>query len=146
MTGEAGAVPREFSPESGRPEFVLHTVTRGRRNTPARPRRTRPSFRLQQQTARPIAFGEQQQTTAGLEIERFATRAKRADDDSARRDEPLLSRPERFFAFFGADYDQPTEIQAVLRKSHRVRRAFLGESGFLASPEERGRVPTGSQG
>ncbi len=93
MAGWASAIACEFSAEGRGPEFVLDSIARRRCDTPARPRSARPRFGLQQQTARTIAFGEQQQTAAGFEVECFAARAERAEDDSAWRREPLLGRP-----------------------------------------------------
>lgn len=120
---------------------MVNSIAFRRCDAPARPRSTWPGFGLQQQTARTIAFGEQQETAAGFKVERFAACAERAEDDSAGRCEPLFGRPQCLFAFFSADHDQPTKVDPVLGKPHRVRRAFFREGSLFTRPEDRWRVP-----
>lgn len=85
-----------------------------------------------------IAFGEEQETTRGFEIERTPARAERADHDGARRIERLLGRPQTFLAFGGADENETAGIEPELREPGWVRSAILGEHTLLARPDHAG--------
>ena len=85
-----------------------------------------------------IAFGKEQQTARGFEIERLAAAGERADDDSARRGERLFGRPQAFLALGRADEDEACGIEAELGKAGRVRRAVLGKDAVLTGPDHPG--------
>jgi hypothetical protein len=94
-----------------------------------------------------VAFGEEQQTPAGFEIEWFAARSQSADDDCACSGERLFGSPERVLTLLGADHDELIERETVLRETAGIRRAFFGERSLLPSPEHPGRSrPGGGQG
>ena len=139
------ATARQFSTKRRHSEFIRFCVTLSRPYAPARPRCAWPVLRNQQQTARRVAFGEEQQTAAGFEVERFALSAERADHDRACCRERLFGSPERVFSLSRARDDQTIKRQAVLCEADRVRRALFGECSIFAGPEDaRGPYPVRS--
>ncbi len=133
------AIAGKLRTKRRRTKFIRLGIAFGRRNTPTRPRRTRTAFRHQQQATRRIALREQQQTAAGLQIERLALCAERANHDRAGCRQRLLRRPERILTLLSARYDQPIERDAILREPHWIGRALLSERRILTSPNHASR-------
>lgn len=90
-----------------------------------------------------IAFGKEQETARGFEIERLAAPAQRADHDGAGCGERLFRRPHHLLALSGADNDQALKVQTELGEPRRIRRALFGEDAFLSGPEH---LPAPSRG
>lgn len=146
MAGRAGAGAHKRGVKRWRPEFACFSCAWRSGDAPARPCRARFFERTEQQTARTIALGEQQQTPRRLEIERLAA-SQGAYDHGARGGKPLLGRPQRLLALFRPHDNQLGKIEPVLGQPRRIGRTLFRERGFLPSPDQAcGACPLGGEG
>ena len=83
-----------------------------------------------------VAFGEEQETTRGFEVERLAAAGERADHHRTLRGESLLSSPQTLLTLGGADEDKAAGIEPKLQEPRWVWRSVLREHALLAGPND----------